>query len=306
MNVIKVQCSQCKSRFAAKPHLAGKRVKCPACKTPLTIPKPDPDVVVAEVVEDEPDEWLSASDVFESSSSGSVFDEVSMQSSSKSSSQGASPFAASGPNSGSASSPFDSFGNSTFSATSSSVDYAGLLLRHWPSLLVCVVALISLVLFLNAGYGLVGLGSLVVGVLIGGLGLLVPPPERRTKSNAGTKIASTAAGVLITIAVIAARVLGQIGRREEAKWVGIGLAIVVGLAVMIGLLILMIYVLARYGVVRAGACFYLFLALIIPVVLGSVLGGGATVAQRAPVPPLSAAAFPDLGVPRRSRRRGIL
>ena len=41
MNAIQVQCGHCKRRFAAKPHLAGKRVKCPGCKTPITIPEPN-------------------------------------------------------------------------------------------------------------------------------------------------------------------------------------------------------------------------------------------------------------------------
>ena len=34
---IAVAC-QCGKRFAAKPELAGKRVKCPSCGQPLTVP----------------------------------------------------------------------------------------------------------------------------------------------------------------------------------------------------------------------------------------------------------------------------
>lgn len=39
---IKVQCNSCNASFKAKDELAGRRVKCPQCKNPITIPMPQP------------------------------------------------------------------------------------------------------------------------------------------------------------------------------------------------------------------------------------------------------------------------
>ena len=46
---IKVKCGSCDAGFKAKDELAGRRVKCPKCKEPLTIPSAPPKRVAKPV-----------------------------------------------------------------------------------------------------------------------------------------------------------------------------------------------------------------------------------------------------------------
>jgi hypothetical protein len=41
--MIRVECPSCGSRLNAKPELAGKTCKCPKCRQPVTIPRPEPE-----------------------------------------------------------------------------------------------------------------------------------------------------------------------------------------------------------------------------------------------------------------------
>ncbi|MGZ0165950.1 MAG: hypothetical protein ACKVII_18670 [Planctomycetales bacterium] len=52
--MIVVTCGQCQSRIKAKPEYAGKKVKCPKCKTPVTIPSVEADTPSPAVSENQP------------------------------------------------------------------------------------------------------------------------------------------------------------------------------------------------------------------------------------------------------------
>lgn len=51
---IKVTCQQCQSSFAAAPHLYGKTVACPSCKSPLAIPQPSTPAPIPQVAAHSP------------------------------------------------------------------------------------------------------------------------------------------------------------------------------------------------------------------------------------------------------------
>ena len=50
---IEISCSNCRAQLKAKDSLAGKRITCPKCKSPITVPN-DVDFVEAEVLDDLP------------------------------------------------------------------------------------------------------------------------------------------------------------------------------------------------------------------------------------------------------------
>jgi hypothetical protein len=53
---IRVAC-KCGKTFAAQPHLAGKRIKCPSCGVPMTVPEQQtsPEIVTTSKTETQED-----------------------------------------------------------------------------------------------------------------------------------------------------------------------------------------------------------------------------------------------------------
>jgi hypothetical protein len=52
---IEISCSNCRAQLKAKDSLAGKRITCPKCKSPITVPNDnDVDFVEAEALDDLP------------------------------------------------------------------------------------------------------------------------------------------------------------------------------------------------------------------------------------------------------------
>ena len=194
VNSIQIQCAQCKRRFSAKQHLAGQRVKCPACRAPIPVPDPSPIRTIEVKCDACRVDFLAESgdighhvacpacgmittvretgkDVAQPAGDP-LFEELSTA--------GLSPFATA-PQTASlpATIPDALLGGRRRS------DPIALLAKYWGSGVASIVALISFLLCLLSGHGIVGGLFLIVGLAVAGIGLVLPPPRRRSVQRRG-------------------------------------------------------------------------------------------------------------------------
>ncbi len=293
MNSLQVECTQCKRRFAAKPHLAGKRVKCPKCGTPIDIPKPELEtgLEVLDSIEVRCNSCLSdftanaedvgtdvpcpMCDVLVTVRGGSAETPASGTPAS-----GANPFSTGvnplNPTRTPGRVSSRNFGvpvqKTRFGATAGSGENP--LARSWPSMVVVGVSFVSLVLAMVAGHVLGGMLFLVTGLVIAGIGVAFPPTKKKLrKKQSGKmvgKIASLSGGGLLAIAYFTLRILGRMGRRGQldndraGALAGAIVGVIIVVGVLLGLLVGMIFLIIRFGFFRPTAVAYSLVALALP------------------------------------------
>lgn len=282
MSSLQIECSQCHGRFSAKSHLAGKRVKCPKCGSPIDIPEPEleTELEVVDSIEVRcntcfTDFPVDAQDAGTHVPCPMCGDPV-MVPGSSGGTVGTSPFQATAKSPSPARIPGQvarqqrhvPVQKTRFGTTS--VSDGNPLSRSWPSIVVGAVSLLSLILATVAGHVLAGMSFLVVGLMIAGIGLVFPVPKKKRGSNSGGKtagkIASIGGGGLVAIAFIVFRVLARLGRRGQldAERTGVIVGVILVVGVFLGLIVGMILLTIRFGFFRPAAIAYSLIALGLP------------------------------------------
>ncbi len=271
MNAIQVQCDQCKRRFAAKPQLAGKRVKCPGCGSTISVPDVSAissvQVTCSSCQADFPAQSSDVGSVVACPSCGTITTVGATGGDVRSGADDslfadmpaptASPFAT-----GSRKTTFQlPVQTSRFGAMAESSDGSPLL--RWGVSGVAVLAgLISLVVCLVAGRPVSGVFLLLVGWAIVGCGFAYPPPKRKshhaTTLSAGTLVASgMGIGLFIALFLL---VLGRVGTTQRvatpAELVGPLLMQLCGLLLLAGAMIGFVYLVIRFGFSRPASAYY--------------------------------------------------
>ncbi len=318
VNSIQIQCAQCKRRFSAKQHLAGQRVKCPVCRAPIPVPDPSP-IRTIEVKCDacRVDFLAESGDIGHHVACPACGMITTVRETGKDVAQpagdplfeelltaGLSPFATA-PQTASlpATIPDALLGGRRRS------DPIALLAKYWGSGVASIVALISFLLCLLSGHGIVGGLFLIVGLAVAGIGLVLPPPRRRSVQRAakpaGIIVASlTGIGLFIGVILIA-RTAGhqpQPGRLQESF--ATLLAFCSGMALSALAVIAFVYLVLRFGLQRPASGFYAVVTLALTMVLSLSVGDAVSrpdrplTAQVDPQQVLPESEFPDLGPPR--------
>ncbi len=282
MNAIQVQCGHCKRRFAAKPHLAGKRVKCPGCKNPIVIPEAgvitsvevtcrscsadflaeSSDVgqrvacpscgTLTRVEAGQADVSFSAGDpLFDAVPAGKTRTPSAAHATSAGRLHGAAaplentPFAAPSRNTLS--------GNALLGKSGSS-----LLVEYWSVGAVLLVSLTSLVLCLASGHVLIGAVLLMIGLAVAGSGFVFPSPQQgKASGNTPMVVALAAGGVLVVAALVIVLVGGSAVRGAPPQQAtGLMVVVLLELLVLSGAMILFVFMVVRFGIARAASVIY--------------------------------------------------
>ncbi|MFO7903611.1 MAG: HEAT repeat domain-containing protein [Planctomycetota bacterium] len=268
MSSIQVRCRQCRQRFKAKAQLAGKRVKCPSCGSPIEIPDPRA-VSAAEAgfgdgqggllagTEDrgmQGDDLLSGAPARSGKGVGNAGPGSGQPLMQESDPLGIGALESSGQ----ARPLRPSFQKARGRDKG---PWPGKLVAFWPSAVVAAFGVLASLVSVLTGHPIAAGVLLVIGLAIAGCGLVFPGGNRKskkTKGNAGSQIAATCGTGLLLIGAFVIRVLvrmsvrGQLGER----WVATAFGAVVGVGLIIGPIIGFIYCVARFGFFRPTAVFY--------------------------------------------------
>jgi acetyl esterase/lipase len=312
VNALQVQCSQCHARFAAKAHLAGKSVKCPKCGAPIKVPEP----AVVESLEVRcttcfTDFLAHAQDRGREVPCPMCGGGVPVGSAADAAT--ASPFQAAvdplGRSRAPALAPAQTMRSPFRTGSGQGQGAAGtnLLARCWPGAVVVGIGFVSFAMSLVARRVEAGAIFLLAGVLVGGLGVVLPPSSRQRRAkksgSKGATIASTFGGSTLVVVFIICRVVGRLGRHSEqgGKYTALFGLILAGLAIIVGVIAGYVWAILRFGFFRPTAVLYSLIVLGLPVLWLAVNPHGFSMAnlprgvsvRDVPVP-----AFPDLGAVR--------